>query len=218
MKKLGVLPTFSVVIPTYNSGEWLSRAIDSVLAQHGPEVEIVVVDDASSDNTREIVERYRKRVRYHRFEENRGVSRARNKGVDIATSDWIAFLDADDFYYPDRIRSHATWIAEDPDLDFLTGDYDYQGPDGEYLGSSMASHISGRIIAKKAGAFERFVMESGDFEEFVADHFGDTHTLSVRRTTFLTLGGYPGGFQVCEDVHFLARLVAVSKRVGVCRK
>jgi hypothetical protein len=61
-------------------------------------------------------------------------------------------------------------------------------------------------------------MEEQDFEEFVADHFGDMHTLSVPRATFLQLGGYPKGFKVCEDVHFLIRLVSQSRRIGVvCR-
>jgi hypothetical protein len=58
-------------------------------------------------------------------------------------------------------------------------------------------------------------MEADEFEPFVADHFGDTHTLSVPRKTFLELGGYPAGRKVCEDVHFLIRLCARSKRVGV---
>ena len=61
-------------------------------------------------------------------------------------------------------------------------------------------------------------MESKEMESYVADHFGDIHTLSVPRDTFQALGGFPSGFKVCEDVHFLSRLCAVSHRVGViCR-
>src|SRR4051812_47679082 len=58
-------------------------------------------------------------------------------------------------------------------------------------------------------------MDVSDYAAFVEDHFGDTHTLSVRRETFARLGGYPEGRAVCEDVHFLIRLCAVSQRVGV---
>jgi hypothetical protein len=58
-------------------------------------------------------------------------------------------------------------------------------------------------------------MTAGEFESFVADHFGDTHTLSVRRGRFLELGGYPTGYRVCEDVFFLVKLCSVSQRVGV---
>ena len=58
-------------------------------------------------------------------------------------------------------------------------------------------------------------MQDAEFEAFVADHFGDTHTLSVSRDLFLRAGGYPLGFKVCEDVHLLTRIVALSSRAGV---
>jgi len=79
-------------------------------------------------------------------------------------------------------------------------------------------HPSGREMLEKAGGITEVVMELQEIESFVADHFGDIHTLSVPRKTFVELGGYPPGFRVCEDVHFLTRLCAVSSRVGViCR-
>lgn len=219
MSWMGRLPSFSVIIPAFNSARFLARAIDSVLCQERISAEIMVIDDASTDNTSELMQRYAGRVNYLRRETNQGVATARNYGAEKANGDWLAFLDADDFYYPNRLILHAEWIAEDPQLDFLTGDYDYQGPDGEALGSSMAQHPSGRNMCLKAGDAPRIIMQCEDFEEYVAEHFGDTHTLSVPRGTFLALGGYPQGFKVCEDVHLLARLVAVSRRVGVsCEK
>jgi hypothetical protein len=83
----------------------------------------------------------------------------------------------------------------------------------------MAQHGAGRMMLAKAQGSPRVVMDRPDeIEAFVADHFGDTHTLSVPRQIFLELGGYPPGFKVCEDVHFLTRLVARSHRIGViCR-
>ena len=73
-------------------------------------------------------------------------------------------------------------------------------------------------MLEKAHGADKVVMEAREIESFVADHFGDIHTLSVPRRTFQVLGGYPSGFKVCEDVHFLTRLCAVSQRVGViCR-
>ena len=216
MSRAGGLPSFSVIIATFNSARFLARAIDSVLGQERISAEIVVVDDASTDDTPELMQRYVGRVRYLRRELNQGVAIARNHGAEKAGGEWLAFLDADDFYYPNRLALHAEWIAEDPHLDFLTGDYDYQGPDGEALGSSMAQHPAGRNMCLKAGGASRTVMQREDFEEYVAEHFGDTHTLSLPRSTFLALGGYPDAFKVCEDVHLLTRLVAVSKRVGVC--
>ena len=116
-------PRFSVIIPAYNAEAFIARAIDSVLAQTWPAHEILVVDDGSADSTARIVAGYGEGVRYLR-QENAGVSAARNAGARAATGDWLAFLDADDWYYPDRLKWHAEWIAEDDGLDFLTGDYD----------------------------------------------------------------------------------------------
>lgn len=207
-------PSFSVVIPAFNSAATLTRAIESVRAQNWPAHEIIVVDDGSSDATAEVAGRF-DGVRLIR-QTNSGVSVARNAGAAAASGDWLAFLDADDWYAPDRLRLHAEWITEDPALDFLTGDYEYRDDGGKLLGTSMIQHESGRMMLAKAAGEPRVVMEApAELAAFVADHFGDTHTLSVPRTRFIALGGYPTGFKVCEDVHFLTRLVAKSRRIGV---
>lgn len=207
-------PRFSVIIPAYNAEAFIARAIDSVLTQTWPAHEILVVDDGSSDATAEVVARYGDRVRYLR-QDNAGVSAARNAGARAASGDWLAFLDADDWYYPDRLKRHAEWIEQDGSLDFLTGDYDYRRPDGSRISGSMELHASGRAMLAKASGAGTVIMTAGELEPFVADHFGDTHTLSVPRETFLALGGYPTGYRVCEDVFFLVRLCAVSRRIGV---
>ena len=208
-------PRFSVIIPAYNGAGTLSRAIDSVLAQSWPAHEIIVVDDASSDGTGEVAKAYGTQIRYLCREHNAGVSSARNYGVEQASGDWLAFLDADDWYFPERLRWHAEWILQDPSLDFLTGDYEYRDETGALLGLSMNQHSSGNTMLRKAGTEARTIMQDGEFEAFVADHFGDTHTLSVSRELFIRAGGYPLGFKVCEDVHLLARIVALSTKAGV---
>jgi len=208
-------PRFSVIIPAFNAATTLARAIDSVRAQSWPVHEIIVVDDGSSDDTADVARRFGDAVRLIR-QRNSGVSVARNAGAAAATGDWLAFLDADDWYAPDRIKLHAAWIEEDATLDCLTGDYEYRDGDGTLLGTSMAQHESGRMMQAKATGAARVVMETpAEMTVFVADHFGDTHTLSVPRACFIELGGYPTGFKVCEDVHFLTRLVARSRRIGV---
>jgi len=215
-KEMGSMsvPRFSVIIPAYNSDKTLARAIDSVLAQTWPAYEIIVVDDGSTDATATVAAGYGNKVRYLR-QDNAGVSAARNQGAQIASGDWLAFLDADDWYYPDRLKLHAAMIERDEKLDFLTGDYEYCDISGTLLGRSMQGKASGRAMLIKAAGNRDVVMDQVDFESFVADHFGDTHTLSLPRATFLELGGYPMGFNVCEDVHLLIRLVARSRRVGV---
>jgi glycosyltransferase involved in cell wall biosynthesis len=213
----GESPRFSVIIPAYNSAATLARAVESVQSQTRPAHEIIVVNDGSSDNTLQIARGFGPAVQTI-HQANGGVSVARNHGVEKATGDWLAFLDADDWYYPDRLRWHAELIQRDPGLDFLTGDYEYRDEQGVLTGTSMAAHTSGQALLERCHGVREVIMEDLEFEPFVADHFGDTHTLSVPRETFLRLGGYPVGFRVCEDVHFLIRLCAVSRRVGVtCR-
>lgn len=210
-------PRFSVIIPAYNAAGFVGRAIDSVLAQTWPAHEILVVDDGSVDDTAQVVAAYDGRVRYLR-QDNAGVSAARNAGGMAASGDWLAFLDADDWYYPDRLKWHAEWIARDGRLDFLTGDYDYRRPDGSRISGSMEIHPSGQAMLARAASLAcppAVVMTAGELEPFVADHFGDTHTLSVPRATFIALGGYPTGYRVCEDVFFLVKLCAASQRIGV---
>jgi len=207
-------PRFSVVIPAHNAEAFVARAIDSVLAQTWSAHEVLVVDDGSNDDTASIIKSYGDRVCYL-HQRNAGVSSARNAGALAATGDWLAFLDADDWYYPDRLRCHAEWIQCDKELDFLTGDYDYLGPSGERISGSMEVHASGRAMLAKAAGAKRVIMTDSEIETFVADHFGDTHTLSVPLRLFLELGGYPIGYRVCEDVFFLVKLCASSRRIGI---
>ncbi len=209
------LPSFSVIIPAFNAAGTLSRAIDSVLAQHGVRAEILVVDDASSDETAAVAARYGNRIRYLRQFHNQGVAAARNRGAAEACGEWLAFLDADDYFHPERLIAHARWIGDDPTIDFLTGDYCYADPEGKDLGRSLEAHPIGRALLSRADDAPRTLLRPEEIEEFVTDHVGDTHTLSVRRAQFLAVGGYPVGFRVCEDVHFLVRLVAASARIGV---
>lgn len=208
-------PRFSVIIPAYDAAATLERAIDSVRRQTWSAHEIIVVDDGSKDGTVNVAANCGRAVKLIR-QVNSGVSAARNAGARAASGDWLAFLDADDWYLPDRLKLHAEWIEADPTLDFLTGDYEYRDGSGRLLGTSLAQHEAGRMLLAKAADGARAIVDRPEeFRAYVADHFGDTHTLSVRRATFAELGGYPLGFRVCEDVHFLIRLAARSARIGV---
>src|SRR5689334_22859965 len=103
----------SAIIPCYNYGKYLARAIDSILAQTYAVSEIIVVDDGSSDNTREVATSYGGCVRYI-YQQNAGRAAARNHGIREATGDWIALLDADDWWLPQKIELQVT-AASKPD-------------------------------------------------------------------------------------------------------
>ena len=208
------LPTISVIIAVYNGAATIRKAVQSVLDQSYAAHEVIVVDDGSADDTAAVVREFGGRVRYV-HQTNAGVSAARNAGATVASGDWLAFLDADDWYYRDRLLWHAQWIERDPRLDFLTGDYEYRRPDGTLISRSLEITEAGKRLLRRARGAREVVMEASELEAFVEDHFGDTHTLTLPRATFMRLGGYPVGRPVCEDVNLLIRLCAISTRVGV---
>jgi glycosyltransferase involved in cell wall biosynthesis len=110
-----VNPVVSTVIATYNHGRYLASALDSVLNQTVRDVEAIVVDDGSTDDTPEVMRRYKRelRVRYHRGE-NRGPAAARNAGIAMARAPLLAFLDADDLWLPAKLERQVSLIAADP--------------------------------------------------------------------------------------------------------
>jgi glycosyltransferase involved in cell wall biosynthesis len=104
----------SVVIPTYNRRECLREAVESVLNQTSPPGEVIVVDDGSEDDTASLVMGWGVRVRYLRTA-RRGVSAARNAGVEMCRGQWIAFLDSDDLWLPDKLRIQMEFLGEHPE-------------------------------------------------------------------------------------------------------
>ena len=104
----------SVVIPTWNRAEHLAQALDSVFAQELAPHEVIVVDDGSTDHTRELVAR-RFGDACFLYQQNRGVSSARNAGIRAATGDWIALLDSDDRWHPDKLARQQTAVHATPD-------------------------------------------------------------------------------------------------------
>lgn len=206
--------SISVIIAVYNGENCIGKAIDSVINQTCPVNEIIVINDGSTDGTLCVVkEKYPDVILLEQA--NSGVASARNHGVDRATSEWIMFLDADDWYYPTRVESHVNMLKKNPSLDFLTGDFDYVGTDHVRLRGSMESTLAGRKILAGTPSDDQYVMQGSVMGEFIASHFGDTHTLTVRKCDFIELGGYPVMYKVCEDVHFLSRLVLKSEKAGV---
>lgn len=107
-------PEVSVIIPTYNRGWVLKEAIDSVLAQEFKDFELIVVDDGSTDNTGEILDSYEQDILVLR-QPNKGVSAARNRGIDAAEGRLIAFLDSDDLWLPRKLSSQVDFFNSNPE-------------------------------------------------------------------------------------------------------
>jgi len=111
----------SVIIPTHNRAHCLPRALNSVLAQSHPADEIIVIDDGSTDNTRALIAQDYPQVRYL-YQDNAGVSAARNHGIRHARGDWIALLDSDDEWLPQKLSKQTTAIKAQPDYQVCHGD------------------------------------------------------------------------------------------------
>ncbi len=122
----------SVIIPSYNSAKFLPEAIESVLRQTYPVSEIIVVDDGSTDETKQVCDRYPK-VKYI-YQQNQGVSAARNTGICASKGDYLIFLDSDDRLLPQAVEIGVDCINDHPEVGFVFGRYEYKSinPDGSY--------------------------------------------------------------------------------------
>jgi glycosyltransferase involved in cell wall biosynthesis len=115
------MPRVSITIPTFNCARFIERAIDSALAQTYADYEIVVVDDGSTDDTRQVLARYGDKVRYV-HQPNGGLSSARNLALAHASGELIAYLDADDIWYPHRLERQVAFLDARPDCGFVHSD------------------------------------------------------------------------------------------------
>ncbi len=122
-------PRISVVIPVFNAERFLPDAIHSILAQCEESLEVIVVDDGSTDGSAAVAERFGKPVRVIR-QANSGPAAARNRGIEAARADYLAFLDADDLYMPDKLPLQTERLDRHPAVDVIIGQHHYLMLDG----------------------------------------------------------------------------------------
>lgn len=121
-------PGFTVVIPVYNGEQFIARAIQSCLQQTVSPVEIIVIDDASTDRTDAIIETFDSAIiKYIRNDENKGPSFSRNRGMQLAVASWILFLDADDVFHPEKIEIVGRCIAQNKNIRAIGHSFDIAG-------------------------------------------------------------------------------------------
>ena len=118
------MPRISVIIPTFNRARICRDAVQSVLAQTSPPHEIIVVDDGSEDTTREMIAQFGDRVHYI-HQDNEGASAARNRGCKAATGEWIALLDSDDLWAPEKLEKQIALLAVCPTAAVCYCNYEY---------------------------------------------------------------------------------------------
>lgn len=129
------MPKVSVIIPAYNASKTITSTIESVLAQTFTDFEIIVADDGSSDNTTEIVHNMSledERIKLYKTDKNQGVSKARNFAISNATGEWVALLDSDDIWCPEKLERQLA-LAESSGADIIYCSYGIVNSNGERL-------------------------------------------------------------------------------------
>ncbi|HJD24795.1 MAG TPA: glycosyltransferase [Firmicutes bacterium] len=125
----------SIITPTYNCGKFIAETIESVQAQTYPNWELLIVDDCSTDNTEEVVAEYRQadpRVQYHRLEKNSGAAVARTTAMQLAQGEYMAFLDSDDLWSPEKLEKQLAFMKSNG-YAFTCTMYEQIGEDGRRL-------------------------------------------------------------------------------------
>ena len=118
-------PKITIVTPSYNQGKFIEKTILSVVQQGYPNLEYIVIDGGSNDNTLEIINKYQDYLDYWVSEPDRGQAHAINKGLEQATGDIIAFLNSDDLYLPETLSFVANFFTEHPEIDFICGQTEF---------------------------------------------------------------------------------------------
>ena len=129
-------PKFSIILPTYNRAHLLSTAIESVIAQSITDWELIIIDDGSTDNTKELVFSFQDSRIMYGHQENKGRSIARNAGLQNARGTWICFLDSDDWYLEDHLEVFEEAMKINPNSEIFKTGVTFQKEDGSVLSES----------------------------------------------------------------------------------
>ncbi len=216
----------SVILPTYNRRDLVRRAIDSALAQTYPKTELVVVDDGSTDGTREALEPLAGEGRItYLFQPNSGVAAARNRGMHEARGGLLAFLDSDDVWQPWKLAVQTAVIRSMPEVALVCSDFAAVTPDGlqqsyirsyypvlDRLGVDYASLFENsaalsEFVRPPTGTAGQATVHWGRVGRWVfSGNFIHTSTVLVYRHIALSLGGFEESFHTQEDADLYLRI------------
>jgi glycosyltransferase involved in cell wall biosynthesis len=183
----------SIIIPAYNTSAYLAEAIDSALVQTYPNVEVVVVDDGSTDDTPVIMGHYGSDIVAVR-QPNSGLASARNAGVHAAAGSLLVFLDADDTIHAEKLRWQVAALSAGVDLGVVAGGLEYVTSTGQHIGWSEP-WLSQPII---------------DLQSIATVGLTGVHGTLIRRSWFDRVGGFDVSLPFCEDLDLWWRLAAAG--------
>jgi glycosyltransferase involved in cell wall biosynthesis len=213
MELMGHLPRVSVVIPTYNRAHTVGDAISSVLAQRFDDLELVVVDDGSTDGTEALLARVRDRRFRYVAGRHAGVAAARNVGVKHARGDLIAFLDSDDLWRPDKLEHEVAFLGRHPEAAAVFSDLEKL--DG---GRSYASFMRETAVFSdylRTGSYpDGILLSARELRLILLEEVPiKPSALTLRRTAFERAGAFDETWSSSEDWEFLLRF-SRDHRVG----
>lgn len=172
----------SVIIPAYNGERYIAEAIESVLAQRYEHIEIIVVNDGSTDRTEKVLRSYAN-VQYL-YQPRKGASAARNSGIKSSSGNFLAFLDADDFWIKDKLKMQLSMFREKPDLDMVFGHVE------QFYSPELEESLRGRIHLA-AGIMPGYVPGA----------------MLIKKAAFLSVGFFDDGFRIGEFIDWYIRAV-----------
>lgn len=156
------LPKISVITPSFNQGAYLERTILSVLNQNYPNLEYIIIDGGSTDNSVEIIKKYESRLTYWVSEKDSGQSNAINKGLSMATGDWVAWQNSDDTYQPDIFFEFAVAAQQNPNVSLIIGNMNLINIDDAVLNNLIyvkptyqSVLAEGMVLANQASFWRR---------------------------------------------------------------
>ena len=184
-------PRVSVIIPAYNAEKYLEEALSSVFAQTYTDYEVIVIDDGSTDSTREILAPYRERIRYV-WQENQGVSAARNHGIYLARGELIAFLDADDLFLPHKLQQQVAVFDKFPQLGIVNSGFRIINDAGNTRGEVKWWKDIPKL----------------DYEAWLLYKPVLPSAMMFRRSWLEQVGGFDARFFAGEDIDLTLRMIA----------
>lgn len=195
----------SIVIPLYNKGELVGRALDSVLAQSFGDFEVVVVDDGSTDNSVEVVNRYRSRFDEGRLcvvsQRNAGVGAARNRGIAVARGEYVTFLDADDEWKEGHLQTLADLSLNYPECGVFATNYENLMTDSRVVPNQLR-HLP---FEGATGVIDNYFVMAAESNPPLW-----TSAVMARAGLLRSVGGFPEGIKSGEDLLLWARLAAYA--------
>jgi len=184
-----MLPSISVITPSYNQGRFIEETVQSVLSQDVPALEYMVIDGGSTDETVKILKRYGSRIRWVSEKDN-GQADAINKGIKTTRGEIVGYLNSDDIYYPGALNAVLAFFKKHPEVDVVYGDANHIGLDGTVI--------------------EPYYTEDWDYDRFKEVCFLCQPSVFFKRRLIKEAGLFDSSLQYCMDYEYWLRLGAIT--------